>query len=161
MTSIEIRCATRADANAVGRFGAGLLRAHYDFDCNRFMKPQDDCDSGYASFLSTQLDDPDALVLVAEDRGEVVGYLYAAVEPRNWKELRERAGFVHDIFVDAGRRASGIGNALLDAAFAWMRERRIPRVILGTAWSNELARRLFERRGFRPTKIVMSKELGE
>ena len=156
-----VRPATPHDAAVIGRLGAGLLRAHYDFDRDRFMRPEPDCDKGYAEFLTAQLDNPDALVLIAEDRGDVAGYLYAAIEPRNWKELREEAGFVHDIFVDSNRRASGLGEALLDAAFAWMRGRGVPRVILWTASNNESARRLFERRGFRSTMVEMTKELGE
>ena len=159
--SVAIRRATVADAAAVGRLGAGLLRAHYQFDPDRFMKPAEDCDAGYASFLCAQLDHPDALVLVAEDGADVVGYLYAAVEPRSWKELREQAGFIHDVFVDADRRASGIAEALIDAAFAWMCERGVPRVMLWTASNNEPARRLFERHGFRSTMIEMTKELCE
>ena len=35
----------------------------------------------------------------------------------------------------------------------------MPRVVLGTAAQNERARRLFERRGFRPTMIEMTLEL--
>ena len=159
--SVAVRRATRDDAPAIGRLGAGLLRAHYEFDRKRFMRPELGCDQGYASFLIAQLENPDALVLVAEDEGETVGYLYAAVEPRNWKELREQAGFVHDIYVDSGRRSAGIGEVLLDAAFAWMRDRRVPRVMLWTAWNNESARRLFDRRGFRPTMIEMTVELDE
>ena len=161
LMSAAIRRATVADAAAVGRLGAGLLRAHYQFDPDRFMKPAENCDARYASFLCAQLDHQDALVLVAEEGADVVGYLYAAVEPLSWKELREEAGFIHDVFVDSGRRASGIGEALLDAAFGWMRERGVPRVILWTASNNESARRLFERRGFRSTMIEMTKELGE
>ena len=157
---ITIRAAKRADADVIGRLGAALLSAHYEFDRQRFMKPAEDCDKGYAAFLAARLDDPDALVLVAEERGRVMGYLYAAIEPRSWKDLREEAGFIHDLFVDSTRRASGIGGALLDAAFDWLKRRRVPRVVLGTASNNEAARRLFERHGFRPTMIEMTKELG-
>ena len=158
-SGITIRAATSADADAVGRLGAALLSVHYEFDRQRFMRPEEDCHTGYAAFLTAQLDDPDALVLVAEEGGKVKGYLYAAIEPRNWKELREEAGYIHDLFVDATRRASGIGGALLDAAFDWLKQRRVPRVVLGTASQNDSARRLFERHGFRPTMIEMTKEL--
>lgn len=159
LDGVVIRRATRADLVAVGRLGALLLRVHHEFDHDRFMRPGDDAEDGYAWFLSTQLDEPDALVLVADRGGEIVGYVYAAIEPRSWKELREEAGFVHDVVVAEGGRGKGVAAALLNAAFEWMRERRVPRVLLWTASPNDRARRLFERLGFRSTMIEMTKEL--
>ena len=154
-----IRKATKQDLEAVGRLGAALLRAHYDFDPQRFMQGGPDAEDGYAWFLNTQLDRPDSLVLVAEAGGQVVGYLYAGIEPRNWKELREEAGFIHDILVDEGSRGAGIALLLMDAAVAWFRERGLPRAILWTAARNTHAHRLFERLGFRSTMIEMTREL--
>ena len=69
--------------------------------------------------------------------------------------------FVHDIIVDEQCRGCGIADALLDAAFDWMRERGVARAMLWTASVNETARRLFERRGFRSTMVEMTKELGD
>src|SRR5688500_6062536 len=144
-----IRKAVAGDLPAVGRLGAALLCAHYDFDPQRFMQGGPDAEDGYAWFLGTQLDRPDSLVLVAADGGEVVGYLYAGIEPRNWKELREEAGFVHDILVHEDRRGAGIAPRLMDAAMIWFRERGMPRAILWTAANNGPAQRLFQRLGFR------------
>jgi len=98
---------------------------------------------------------------VAEQRGRIVGYVYAAIEPRSWKELRDEAGFIHDVVVDPAARRAGIATALLEAAFAWLRTRRVPRVVLGTAYVNQAAQRLFTGLGFRPTMIEMTKELGD
>jgi GNAT superfamily N-acetyltransferase len=160
MSDYEIRRATSEDLQALGRLGAVLMRAHYAFDSNRFMRPGARAEDGYAAFLATQLDDPESLVLVAVHDGEVRGYLYAAVEPRSWKELRDRAGFIHDILVDEPSRRFGIADALLDRAVAWIREQRVPRVILWTAAKNEQAQRLFARKGFRVTMQEMTLELG-
>ena len=154
-----VRRATRDDLDAVGRLGAALLNAHYGFDPRRFMAGGDDAEDGYAWFLGTQLDRPDSLVLVAEDSGEVVGYLYAGIEPRNWKELRDEAGFIHDILVDEKSRGAGTARLLMDAALIWFRERGMPRVLLWTAAKNIRAQRLFERLGFRSTMMEMTREL--
>ena len=91
--------------------------------------------------------------------GTIVGYVYAAIEPLSWKDLRDECGFIHDLLVADVARRPGIGEALLDEAIEWLRERGMPRVVLGTAAQNETARRLFERRGFRPTMIEMTLEL--
>lgn len=159
MSSILVRRATHKDLSAIARLGALLLREHYAFDRERFMQPAPDADERYGRFLVAHLPDPDALVLVAERDDQVVGYLYAAIEPRNLKELREEAGFVHDVLVDQQNRRSGIAEALLQAALRWMRERGVPRVMLWTSPANAPALRLFTRLGFRSTMIEMTKEL--
>jgi ribosomal protein S18 acetylase RimI-like enzyme len=159
MSDHLIRPAVSADLEALGRLGALLMRAHYEFDPKRFMRAGTHAEEGYASFLASQLDDPESLVLVAERRGSAVGYLYAAVEPLSWKELRDRAGFIHDILVVAESRRSGIADALMDRAIEWLRGQRVPRVILWTAAANEQAQRLFTRKGFRTTMHEMTVEL--
>lgn len=158
-SGISIRRATDGDLSAVGALGAQLLRIHYEFDRDRFMRPGAGAEEGYAWFLGTQLAAEDALVLVAEVEGRIVGYLYAAVEPRNWKELRDEAAFIHDILVAEGHRKAGIARVLIEASLAWAGSRGVPRVMLWTATPNEHARGLFEQLGFRPTMVEMTKEL--
>jgi len=157
--SLVVRRAEQRDLPALGRLGALLMRTHHNFDPQRFMSPGDDPESGYGWFLGTQFRDPDVIVLVAERDGAVVGYVYAALEPISWKELRDACGFIHDIVVDEAGRRSGTATALLEAAMAWLRERGAPRVVLGTADKNEPAQRLFAKLGFRRTMIEMTREL--
>lgn len=156
-----VRPATRNDLPVLGRLGALLMRTHYAFDAQRFLMPADDVERGYGSFLGTQLRDPDAMVLVAEDRAtiEVIGYVYAALEPLSWKELRDACGYIHDIAVDESRRRSGVASALLEGAITWLREKGAPRVILGTAEQNAAGQRLFAAHGFRRTMVEMTREL--
>lgn len=161
---IRIRRAEPRDVPALGRLGAALMRAHYAFDERRFMAPGDDVEAGYAWFLGTQMEATGTLVLVAErvapeQPGELAGYIYAAVEPQSWKELRDQAGFIHDLLVAADARGTGVGQRLLDEAIEWLREQGMPRVLLWTATPNDKARRLFETRGFRSTMVEMTLEL--
>ena len=155
----SIRRATEGDAPALGRLGALLLRAHHAFDAQRFMAPGRNPEVGYGSFLVSQIADDDVVVFVAEGEGVVIGYVYAGLEPRSWKELRDACGFIHDVAViEAGRR-SGVATALIDAAVQWLRERGAPRVVLWSAERNEGAQRLFARLGFRRTMVEMTREL--
>ena len=66
-------------------------------------------------------------------RRRPVGYVYAGIEPFSWKELREAAGFVHDIVVDQSARRTGVAGALMEAAIAWVREQGVASVMLWTA----------------------------
>jgi len=158
-SDVIVRRASPHDAAALGELGIDLMRTHYAFDGRRFLEPTQADAGGYARFLESQLDDDASIVLVAEQRGRIVGYIYAAIEPLSWKELRDECGFIHDLLVTDQARGRGAGEGLLNAAIEWLRERGMPRVVLGTAAQNDNARRLFERRGFRPTMIEMTLEL--
>jgi len=160
-SDIVIRRAESHDIAALGELGAALMRAHFAFDPLRFLDPggSGDAEAGYGSFLRAQLEDEASVLLVAERRDRIVGYVYAAIEPLSWKELRDECGFVHDLLVADVAQRQGVGEALLDAAIEWLREQGMPRVVLGTAAQNDTARRLFARRGFRPTMIEMTLEL--
>jgi ribosomal protein S18 acetylase RimI-like enzyme len=158
MSDIEIRPAEERDLSVLGRLGAIMVRLHHGFDRDRFMSPGANVEEGYAWFLGTQLTELDAFVAVAEEGGEIVGYVYAGLEPESWKELRGPAGFVHDLVVDERVRGRGIGTKLAEAAASWLESRGAPRVMLWTAQKNEGAQRLFERLGFRRTMIEMTRE---
>src|SRR5258708_38400433 len=121
-----IRPAETRDLPALGRLGASMVRMHHDFDPQRFMAPGPDVEESYAWFLGTQLAEPDMFVGVAEGAGEVVGYVYAGLEPQSWKEPRDAAGVLHDLVGDERARRSGYGARRADAAADWFDGRGAP-----------------------------------
>jgi ribosomal protein S18 acetylase RimI-like enzyme len=159
MDNILVRRGTESDLPTLGRSGALLMQTHYAFDRQRFMAPGTNPAEGYSRFLGSQLNEDDVVVLVAERAGIVVGYVYAALEPQSWKELREPAGFIHDLAVDQSSRRKGVAMALVEAAIEWLRARGAPRVFLCTADQNSVALSLFSHLGFRRTMIEMTREL--
>jgi ribosomal protein S18 acetylase RimI-like enzyme len=159
MAGFVIRRATEQDAPVLGRLGALLMRVHFGLDRTRFMDPGDDPEAGYAWFLRTQLRQDAVAVFVAEQEGSVVGYVYAGIEPQSWKELRERAGFIHDIVVTSESRRGGVARELMTVAMDWLAASGAPRVLLWTATGNTGAQALFESLGFRKTMIEMTREL--
>jgi len=156
--SALIRRAEPRDVPVLGRLGAALVRAHHAFDARRFLTPGPGLEDGYAHFLRTQLAEEDVAIFVAERAGAIVGYVYAGIEPRSWKELRDVAGFIHDVLVDPAARRSGVGTRLIETAAAWLATRGVARVMLWTAAKNEEAQCLFEHLGFRRTMIEMTRE---
>jgi ribosomal protein S18 acetylase RimI-like enzyme len=155
---VRIRRAEPRDVSALGRLGAALVRAHHAFDADRFLTPGPGLEEGYAHFLRTQLAEDGVAIFVAERAGVIIGYVYAGVEPRSWKELRDVAGFIHDVVVDPEARRSGIATRLIETAAAWLASRGVARVMLWTAEKNAEAQRLFEHLGFRRTMIEMTRE---
>jgi ribosomal protein S18 acetylase RimI-like enzyme len=157
--TVTIRPAGQHDLPTLGRLGAMLMRTHYAFDPQRFLPPGSSAEEGYAWFLGNVMESPEGRVFVAEEGGELAGYVYVALEPLSWKELRGPAGFIHDVAVREESRRTGVAEQLMQAATAWLREQGAPRVILWTAAPNEAAQRLFRRLGFRETMLEMTLEL--
>jgi ribosomal protein S18 acetylase RimI-like enzyme len=159
--AVTIRPAAPGDLPAIGRLGALLVRMHHELDPERFIAATPRTEQGYASFLGTQLDEPNVVVLVAEQDGQVLGYTYAGLEGRDYMALRGPAGALYDIVVDPAHRGRGVGSMLLDATLAALEARGAPRVVLSTAERNEPAQRLFDRAGFRRTMVEMTRERGD
>lgn len=159
MTPTSIRPAAATDVAALGRLGALLVAVHHELDSNRFLDTTPQTNHAYGNFLAGEMNRLDALVIVAEKAGRVVGYAYAELEGNDYMALRGPAGVLHDLVVDPDHRREGIGRKLLEAAIAALVNQGAPRVVLSTAEKNETAQRLFSSSGFRRTMIEMTREL--
>jgi ribosomal protein S18 acetylase RimI-like enzyme len=159
MNEPNVRPATTEDLPALGRLGAMLVAIHHEFDPLRFLPATPHMEDAYAAFLGRQLLVPEAIVLVAERSGEVLGYAYAGVEGSDYMALRGPAGVVYDLLVSLEHRRQGIGRMLLDRAVDELASKGAPRVVLSTADKNAIAQEMFARAGFRRTMIEMTREL--
>lgn len=157
----RVRPATHDELNPMGRLGRLLVRTHHELDPQRFIAAAPGTEHGYAAFLGEQLENPNAVVLVVERNGEVIGYSYSGIEPADYMALRGPAGVLHDLVVDPEYRGGGVGRILLDATLSALRGRGVPRVVLSTAEKNDVAKRLFRVVGFRPTMLEMTRELND
>ena len=159
MPGPTIRPAAPADESALGRLGAMLVQEHYEFDPLRFLAPRPDMAEAYGHFLVSHIDSRDRAVLVAEQSGSVIGYVFFGLEGFDYMALRGPAGAVYDLVVDPDHRRQGVGKLLLDAALAELARRGAPRAVLSTADKYHGAHQLFERERFRRTMIEMTREL--
>jgi GNAT superfamily N-acetyltransferase len=66
---------------------------------------------------------------------------------------------VEDLIVGPAARGRGVGKAMLDWIAGEARTRGIRRLFLESGLTNERAHAFFEREGFRPTSVVMMREL--
>lgn len=154
-----VRAARPEDLPRVSVLAAQLVRQHHALDAQRFLLV-DSIEKGYERFLGGEVRRKDALVLVAQEGDELLGYAYATLEPRNWNDLLDACGKLNDLFVDQATRRRGVGRALLEAVRAALRERGAPRMVLMSAWRNPDAHAFFEAVGFRRTMLEMTLELG-
>ena len=155
---ITIRRAIATDQEALGRMGGALMRQHHAADARRFIQVEHP-EAGYGRFLVSQLGDPDSIVMVAEESGSVVGYIYAELEATSWKDLRGPCGFVQDVYVEEAARGRGAGRELMRSALDWIRSKGRSQVVLCTKTRNVGAQRLFTALGFRGTMVEMTLDL--
>ena len=153
-----IRPAVRADITAIGQLAALLVAEHHEFDPLRFLPATPQTPAGYGQWLSGRIGETGTVLLVAEVRGHLAGYVLGNLEGVDYMSLRGPAGILQDIVVDPAHRGTGVGRALLDAALTTLAELGAPRVVLSTAVRNERAQRLFTRAGFRATMLEMTRE---
>jgi len=152
----KIRNATLADIEGAARLGAEIVRLHHSVDPKRFFL-LDDVEQGYAWWLSQEIERPEAIVMVAERVGEIVGYCYGAIEDRDWSILIDRHGAVHDVCVAEGARRQGVARALVTAVIRQLEALGAPLIVLRTMVQNDSARRLAESLGFRSTMMEMTR----
>jgi GNAT superfamily N-acetyltransferase len=115
----------------------------------------------YAELLAER----DSVLLLVLIAGELAGYALGCVHdvettwiPDTW-ETGRRIGEVESLSVAEGHRGAGIGTRLLDALEAHFHGLGIEDVIIGALPGNP-AVRLYERRGYTPTWLYLSKLRG-
>jgi ribosomal protein S18 acetylase RimI-like enzyme len=156
--SIQIRKATRRDLPKIAKLAGELVRQHHGFDPQRFMfipKPE----AGYEWWFGKELSNKKALIYCARLEGELVGYAYARLEPRDWNALLDAHGALHDLLVAEHARRRGIAKLLLERVQRDLKERGAPRIVLHTSVRNHSAQKLFASVGFRKTMVEMTCEL--
>lgn len=155
---MQVRPALLEDLPAVSVLAAELVRLHHRWDPQRFLSVEP-LEAGYQWFFARELKrKKGAVILVAESDDAIIGYAYGTIEPRDWNDLLDACGKLHDIYVNPRIRRQGAGRALLDAILAALKQRGAPRVVLHSAWQNSDAHAFFESAGFRRTMVEMTRE---
>src|SRR5262245_61709144 len=119
---VIVRRARTDDVDRLGELGALLVREHHAFDPLRFIAPTPETPRHYGAFLGSQLDAPDAVILVAEVAGRVIGYGYAALQGIDYMALRGPAAVLQDLIVEPESRGRGVGATLLAAILNEMKD---------------------------------------
>jgi len=89
-----------------------------------------------------------SLVLVALDRGRVVGYSFSLINEPSNLEKREKYGYIHDVLITASYRRRGIGEEMLSEILKWFQSRNTDRVELEVLAKNQMAYSFWKKHGF-------------
>ena len=140
-------------------FCAGLseqaMRLHLDGRPDLFSAPLSPALSrpGFEGMLQN----PDFLLLVAEEAGAVRGFLIARRQGN--KAYRQEELFVESLVVDAAHRGRGLGRALMDFLELEARRRGYACLALQVWEFNQAAQAFYARIGYRPRSHILEKPL--
>jgi ribosomal protein S18 acetylase RimI-like enzyme len=145
----------------------GVHRRHVESMPELAPYVDDDTSWGARSRLYAELlAKPDTVLLLARNGAGLIGYGLAHVvdAPESWIgdtwQTAPRVGEIESVGVLARYRNRGIGTRLLDQLEAELRADGVHDLILGALPGNDAAIRLYERRGFRPTWLYLSRWAG-
>ncbi|MDP3547848.1 MAG: GNAT family N-acetyltransferase [Phreatobacter sp.] len=100
-------------------------------------------------------------IMVAVDGRDVVGMMCFVLEqPQPYLRAEiAQVGWVSELVIDERYRGQGIGTALLAEAERLARSFGVKRLMIGAIVGNHVARKAYERFGFRPAVMELSKDL--
>jgi ribosomal protein S18 acetylase RimI-like enzyme len=115
------------------------------------------------SLYETLFEKPDTFLFLARSSGMLVGYALGHVigvaegwTSDTWR-TGNRIGELESLGVLPDHRGAGVGSGLMDAVDEEFERIGVRDVIVGVLPGNEGAIRLYERRGFRPTWLYLSR----
>jgi GNAT superfamily N-acetyltransferase len=104
-----------------------------------------------------KLDPKKAAIFVAEDNGNLIGYIYGRVEKKP-KMVLDMIGTIEDYFVEKPYRGKGISKKLWKRMMKWFREKKCSRLDIQTYPRNKHALDIYHKEGFIDKVIVMTKK---
>ncbi len=154
-----IRKGGRGDIEALAYLFRDLQKFHQVQDPRDFALVDDL--SVYEGVLNWNLDMRDGQFLIAETRGEIIGYTLLQIWQRDKIPLLTDALIctVHHIFVAEEYRRQGVMKALIAGIEEIARDAEVDFIDVGVRGFNDVSRGAFEKAGFELHKTVSRKIL--
>ena len=113
----------------------------------RYFPSSPDAEERIMRSFRSALDADDADVLILEDGGEPVGMALVHIENPS-RMSAEQAVELSRVVVSPGKRGTGAGRAVVDAAEEWARQRGIRTLLAAIFVANEGSRQFWSAMGF-------------
>jgi ribosomal protein S18 acetylase RimI-like enzyme len=157
MTVGRVRAAQAADLDRVAALWTAITHHHEPMD--PVFRMRRDAGGELRELLRALARDPDCEIFVYDEAGDLPGMLIVRVDhspPIMQETMRAE---ITDLGVRDVARRRGIGTALLEAAFAWVRASGAKRVEVQVAHANEVGQAFWRARGFGDFMDVLDKRL--
>ena len=155
---IEIVKAEEKHVTAIGQLWWEFMLFHQDIDT--WFTPRKGSIPGFEENQVRRLmKSEDGLVLIALDKGKVIGYSLSEIRGPAVAFGRDKWGYVHDMAVTAKYRRRGIGEKMLTEIMKWLQLKNVNRIELQTTAQNLVANSFWQKQGFTVYMHTLYKEL--
>jgi ribosomal protein S18 acetylase RimI-like enzyme len=156
MEAVPLRTARRGDVPSLLLLWTAMMEENVRLDPRLELHPH--AREHMSGTLSSWIDDPSRVVLVAEENGRLlVGYAAGSVSDGNGVQVPERLGQVTDCFVLPARRRRGIARRLAARLCDLLLERGADAVRLQAAARNEAALAFWTRLGYEVLEEILER----
>jgi len=146
MVHWKLRPAEQEDIPIIAAIWMELMHHHAQFHVS--LKPSKGAEAAFRGHLKTCLADENRRIIVAEDKGDVVGYAMARIDQRPPIYDETVFGFITDVAVTKSRRREGIGSALAMELYQWFTSRQVKTVEAYVQNANSMAMDFWRKQGF-------------
>lgn len=153
----KIRFATPSDVDEIVKLMLRLKRLNEEFD--PLLKVREDAEEDARRVCGEAFGQrrDEFVVLVAEDRGKIVGVIVAELRRRAYYEPRV-SGVITDFYVMPEHRRKGLGGMLLERASEELKKRGAGVIMAEFPFQNKIASAFYQKMGFRAVVGVFGRE---
>jgi len=145
---IEIRDATEEDLEGIVELWEMLVEQHRTYS-DHFAIARDGRRK-WARYLRQKFTERSTKLIVAEEKGELVGFMMCLLSPQESIFAEKATGVVSDAFVRKERRKKGVMKEMLRMALRWFDKNKMKSVQVSVAAANLEARAAWGQLGFKP-----------
>ncbi len=145
---IEIRDATEKDLKGIVALWELLVEQHRTYS-DHFALARDGRRK-WARYLRQKFTEPSTKLIVAEEKGELVGFMMCLLSPQDSIFVEKATGVVSDAFVRKDRRKKGVMKEMQRVAMRWFDKNKMKSVEVSVAAANLEARAAWGQLGFKP-----------
>ena len=144
---ITIRKAKVKDVPKIAKLGAALLKHHEKFD--KYFSPAKGIEKIYNKLFKSAIHSPKDLLLIAEEKGKIIGYTFASITHRAPVFKFNRIGNINDAYLIPSYRRLGITKQFLEKIFQWFKIKKIKDIELQAHVKNETSKAAWSKYGFK------------
>jgi ribosomal protein S18 acetylase RimI-like enzyme len=156
---MKIRKARLEDSPQIVSLWKEMISHHNVFRTSKFERMKPEAHNNFRKFVISNIRSRNGLVLVAEDKGKLVGYSLNYIR-KNIPIFRiGKMGYLSDLYVKERHRGAGIASMFKDAAFRWFREKGLRHASVEVYFENKASWSIYRKWGFEENHVRLIRKI--
>lgn len=156
---MKIRKARLNDVTEIVELWKDLMDHHRDFNSRKVQTIKKNGKEIFRSYARICIRSRNALVLVAEEKGKLVGYSLNNIKKNIPVYLPEKYGYFSDLFVKKEFRGRGISTEFIKAAISWFKKKGIRQARIMADTDNRRTLKIYRHWGMIPGHLELMKKI--